>query len=1039
MFKKFIQRPVLSTVISILIVILGVLGLMDLPVSQYPEIAPPTVQVTASYPGASADVVLNSVVVPLEEQINGVENMTYMTSSATNNGTATIQIYFEQGTDPDLAAVNVQNRVSRATSLLPQEVTQSGVTTSKQQSDNILIFALYSESEDFDEVFVQNYAEINLIPAIKRVNGVGSARAFGEQNYSMRIWLKPDKMKAYGMVPSDVFQALAEQNIEAAPGQFGQNGNQSFQYVIRYTGKLKTEKEFNDIVLKYDDKGQILMLKDVARVELGSQNYTRSFRFNGNLAAGIAVAQTAGSNAQEVIDNCLAVLDEASERFPEGIKYAELVNANDFLDESISKVISTLLEAFVLVFIVVFLFLQDFRSTLIPAIAVPVAIIGTFFFLNLFGFSLNLLTLFALVLAIGIVVDDAIVVVEAVHAKMEETHQGAKEATIDAMDEISGAIISITLVMAAVFVPVTFISGSAGVFYKQFGITLAIAIIISAVNALTLSPALCAIFLKGHDEEGKKKKLFSRFYTAFNASFNKLTNRYGKSLQFFSKNKWIPLGIIAGFTVVLVVLVKTTPTGFVPKEDTGTIFCDITLPPSSSLERSEEIATKVDSIVQEVVGVRNTLKMAGNSIINGQGSAYGMVIIKLDPWSERDRDLDAILGELWGKVGGITDAQVIFFPAPTIRGFGFSSGFTVELQDRAGKSIDELSEVTQEFIANLNARPEIQYATTSFKTSYPQFLLSVNVPKAMEAGLTVKDIMSAMQGYYGGVYASNFNRFGKQYRIMVQSDVDYRKNIETLDQIYVRNKSGEMAPIKEFISMDKVYGPEAIKRFNLYTSVNIQGAPNEGYSSGDAIQAVSEEAQKLPPGYSYDYSGATREELSSGGQSVYIFLLCVIFVYFLLSAQYESYILPLAVILSLPVGLAGSFLLAYILGVNNNIYLQISLIMLIGLLAKNAILIVEFALQRRRSGDSLLEAAVSGAKARLRPIIMTSFAFIFGLIPLIISTGAGAIGNRSIATGAIGGMLLGTLLGVLVIPILFIMFQYLQEKFTGAPKQIETE
>ncbi|MDX1446121.1 efflux RND transporter permease subunit [Lishizhenia sp.] len=1037
MFQKFIQRPVLSTVISILIVILGILGLMDLPVSQYPEIAPPTVQVTASYPGASADVVLNSVVVPLEEQINGVENMTYMTSSATNNGTATIKIYFEQGTDPDLAAVNVQNRVSRATSLLPQEVTQSGVTTSKQQSDNILIFALYSESEDFDEVFVQNYAEINLIPAIKRVNGVGSARAFGEQNYSMRIWLKPDKMKAYGLVPDDVFKALSEQNVEAAPGQFGQNGDQSFQYVIRYTGKLKTEKQFDDIVLKYDDKGQILLLKDVARVELGSQNYTRTFRFNGHLAAGIAVAQTAGSNAQEVIDNCLEVLDEASAYFPEGIKYAELVNANDFLDESISKVISTLLEAFVLVFIVVFLFLQDFRSTLIPAIAVPVAIIGTFFFLNLFGFSLNLLTLFALVLAIGIVVDDAIVVVEAVHAKMEETHQGAKEATLNAMDEISGAIISITLVMAAVFVPVTFISGSAGVFYKQFGITLAIAIIISAVNALTLSPALCAIFLKSHNEEGKKKKLLSRFYTAFNASFDNLTNRYGKALRFFTKNKWIPIGIILTFTVILVGLVKTTPTGFVPKEDTGTIFCDITLPPSSSLERSEEIATKVDSIVQDVVGVKNTLKMAGNSIINGQGSAYGMVIIKLDPWGERDRDLDEILGELWAKVGGVTDAQVIFFPAPTIRGFGFSSGFTVELQDRTGKSIDELSAVTQEFIGNLNAREEIQYATTSFKTSYPQFLLSVNVPKAMESGLTVKDIMSAMQGYYGGVYASNFNRFGKQYRIMVQSDVDYRKNIETLDQIYVRNKKGEMAPIKEFISLDKVYGPEAIKRFNLYTAVNIQGAPNEGYSSGDAIQAISEEAKKLPPGYSYDYSGATREELSSGGQSVYIFMLCVIFVYFLLSAQYESYILPLAVILSLPVGLAGSFILAYFLGVNNNIYLQISLIMLIGLLAKNAILIVEFALQRRRSGVGLVESAITGAKARLRPIIMTSFAFIFGLVPLILSTGAGAIGNKSIATGAIGGMLLGTLLGVLVIPILFVMFQYLQEKITGTPKEIE--
>ncbi|MEQ9442265.1 MAG: efflux RND transporter permease subunit [Cyclobacteriaceae bacterium] len=1036
MLDRFIQRPVLSTVISIIIVILGILGLIALPVSQYPEIAPPTVRVTANYTGASADVVMNSVIIPLEEQINGVENMTYMTSTATNNGSATIQVYFEQGTDPDLAAVNVQNRVSRATSLLPQEVTQAGVTTSKEQSDNILIFALYSENESFDEIFVQNYAEINILPAIKRVNGVGSARSFGEQNYAMRVWLKPDVMKAYGLIPNDVFTAISEQNIEAAPGQFGQNGDQSFEYVIRYTGKLKTEEEFNDIIIKYDEMGQLLRLKDVARIELGSQNYTRSFRFNGKVAAGIAVAQTAGSNAQEVIDDCLAVLDEASVNFPDGIHYAELVNANDFLDESITKVLHTLVEAFILVFIVVFLFLQDFRSTLIPAIAVPVAIIGTFFFLNLFGFSLNLLTLFALVLAIGIVVDDAIVVVEAVHAKMEETHQPAREATMSAMNEISGAIISITLVMSAVFIPVTFITGSSGVFYQQFGITLAISILISAVNALTLSPALCALLLKPHSEEERKKKFLQKFYGHFNTAFDSLTNRYVKSLHFFTKRKWVPILGILLFAGVLGLLMVNTPTGFVPSEDTGTIFADITMPPASSMERSEEIATKVDSIVKNTEGVQNTLKMAGNSVINGQGSSYAMVIIKLAPWSERDRPMQEVLDELWAKIADITEAKIIFFGAPTIRGFGFSSGFSIELQDRAGGAINELGDVTNDFIAKLTARPEIQYATTSFKTTYPQYLLTVNVARATESGIAVSEIMSAMQGYYGGVYTSNFNRFGKQYRIMVQADVPYRTDAETLDKIFVRTGSGQMAPITQFINLERVYGPEAINRFNLYTSVSITGAPAEGYSSGDAINAITEVSEELPTGYSYDYSGVTREELKAGGQAVYIFLLCLIFVYFLLCAQYESYILPLSVLLSLPVGLAGSFLFAKIYGIDNNIYLQISLIMLIGLLAKNAILIVEFALQRRRAGMDLIEAAMAGAKARLRPILMTSFAFIFGLIPLLLSTGAGAIGNRSIGAGAVGGMLIGTLFGVLVIPILFIIFQSLQERISGPPKAV---
>ncbi len=1034
MLEKFIQRPVLSTVISVLIVILGLLGLLALPVSQYPEIAPPTVRVSATYTGASADVVLKSVIIPLEEQINGVENMTYMTSTSTNNGTATINIYFEQGTDPDMAAVNVQNRVARAQNLLPQEVIQSGVTTTKQQSDNILIFAVYSDKESYDEVFVQNYAEINLIPAIKRVNGVGSAQSFGEQNYSMRVWLKPDAMKAYGLVPDDVFGAIADQNIEAAPGQFGQNSDQSFQYVIRYTGKLKTSEEFQDIVIKYDDRGKLLRLSDVARVEMGSQNYSRTFRFNGKPAAGIAVAQTAGSNAQDVIKDCLAVLDEASVNFPEGVHYAELVNANDYLDESISKVIHTLIEAFILVFLVVFIFLQDFRSTLIPAIAVPVAIVGTFFFLNVFGYSLNLLTLFALVLAIGIVVDDAIVVVEAVHAKMESSHLPAKEATVSAMNEIAGAIVSITLVMSAVFIPVTFITGSSGIFYQQFGITLAVSIVISAVNALTLSPALCALFLKSNHGEDKNKSFLQRFYDYFNASFDALTHRYGASIRFLSKRKWMAFAIIAAFTGLLVYLMQVTPTGFVPSEDTGTIFADITLPASASMERTQEVAQKLDSLVKNTPGVKNTLRMAGNSIMNGAGSSYGMVIIKLAPWAEREQDIQQILGQLWGKVGSFTDAKIIFFAAPTIRGFGFSSGFELQLQDRAGNDINKTGDVTQEFIKKLSARPEVQYATTSFKTTFPQYMLTVNVPKVKESGLGVSDIMSAMQGYYGGVYTSDFNRFGKQYRVMVQADVPYRADAKTLNNIFVKTGSGEMAPITEYVSLDRVYGPEAIDRFNLYTSVKITGAPNEGYSTGDAINAIAEVSKELPQGYTYDFSGVTREELKSGSQAIFIFILCLVFVYFLLSAQYESYILPFSVLFSLPIGLAGSFVFAWLFNIDNNIYLQISLIMLIGLLAKNAILIVEFALQRRKEGLGLVESAIEGSKARLRPILMTSFAFILGLVPLLLSTGAGAVGNKSIGAGAVGGMLIGTLFGVLVIPILFIIFQGLQERVGKKPE-----
>lgn len=1033
MFKKFIERPVLSTVISIIIVILGVLGLITLPVSQYPEIAPPTVQVSASYQGANADVVMNSVVVPLEEQINGVEDMTYMTSSAGNDGTATITVNFKLGTNPDLAAVNVQNRVARASSLLPAEVTRSGVITAKRQASNVLIFGIYSDDPSYDQKFLQNYANINIIPQIKRINGVGDASAFGLMDYTMRIWLKPDIMATYGLVPNDISLALAEQNVEAAPGQFGEQGNQAFQYILKYTGRLKNETEFGNMIIRTGANGEVLRLKDIARIEMGAQSYSSSVKFDGKQALGIAINQTAGSNAKEVIENSIKTLDLASKSFPKGIHYQALVNVNDFLDASIEKVLHTLVEAFILVFIVVFIFLQDFRSTLIPAISVPVAIIGTFFFLSLFGFTINLLTLFALVLAIGIVVDDAIVVVEAVHAKLDHGYKSAKQATIDAMDDISGAIVSITLVMAAVFIPVSFIQGSSGVFYKQFGLTLAISIILSAINALTLSPALCALFLKPHKEEHEKSKNFlQRFYAGFNAGFDSMTARYKRAVNFLSHAKWIAGLGIAIFAAILVYLMNTTPKGFVPNEDLGTVFSDISLPPSTSQEATNVVITQIDSIVKTIPEIKNSFRVVGRSLISGTGSSYGMVIARLVPWDKRKRDVKAIIGELFAKTASIKGAKIIFFAPPTIQGFGTSGGFEFQLQDKTGGDIRKFNEVGQGFLAALAKRPEIQYASTSFNPNFPQFQINVNVAKVKQAGITVSDVLGVLQGYYGGVYASNFNKFGKQYRVVYQAEPEYRANQQSLNNIYVRNSSGKMAPVSEFITLEKVYGPQAISRFNLFTSISVTGSPKPGFSSGDALKAVQEEAAiHLPAGYGYEFSGLSREEVSSGSQTVFIFLLCVIFVYFLLCAQYESYILPLAVLISLPIGLAGVFIFDKIFGVDNNIYTQITLIMLVGLLAKNAILIVEYAVDRRRKGMSIVSAAIDGATARLRPILMTSFAFILGLLPLMVSTGVGAAGNKSIGTGAVGGMLIGTIFGIFVIPALFIVFQTLQEKVSS--------
>ncbi|RZK41396.1 MAG: efflux RND transporter permease subunit [Pedobacter sp.] len=1033
MFKKFIDRPVLSTVISIIIVILGILGLVTLPVSQYPEIAPPTVQVSTSYQGANADVVMNSVVIPLEEQINGVEDMTYMTSSASNDGSATITVNFKLGTNPDLAAVNVQNRVARATSLLPAEVTRSGVVTAKRQASNVLIFVIHSDNPEYDQKFLQNYANINIIPQIKRITGVGDASSFGQMDYSMRIWLKPDVMATYGLIPSDVNAALAEQNVEAAPGQFGEQGDQSFQYTLKYTGRLKSEEDFSNIIIKADPSGQTLRLKDVARIELGALSYASTSKYNGNSSIGIAINQTAGSNAKEVIENSIKTLEEASKVFPKGIHYTSLVNVNDFLDASIEKVIHTLIEAFILVFLVVFIFLQDFRSTLIPAISVPVAIVGTFFFLNMFGFTINLLTLFALVLAIGIVVDDAIVVVEAVHAKLDQGYKSAKKATFDAMEDITGAIISITLVMAAVFIPVSFIEGSSGVFYKQFGLTLAIAIILSAVNALTLSPALCALLLKPHkDEEGSKKNFLQRFYVAFNTSFDRMTNRYKQSVSFLSRKKWIAVAGILAFTGVLIWTMNTTPKGFVPNEDLGTIMSDISLPAGTSQEETNIIITQIDEIVREIPEVNSALRIVGRSMISGSGSSYGMVITRLKPWNERKRDVKAIIAELFAKTAGIKGAKIIFFAPPTIQGFGTSGGFEFQLQDKTGGDINKFNEVGNNFLAALAKRPEIQYASTSFNPNFPQYQIDVNVAKIKQAGLTVTDVLGVLQGYYGGVYASNFNKFGKQFRVMYQADAKYRANQESLNSIFVRNAKGEMAPVGEFINLEKVYGPQAISRFNLYTSIAVTGSPKVGFSSGDALKAVEEEAAiHLPTGYGYEFSGLSREEMAGGNQTIFIFMLCVVFVYFLLAAQYESYLLPLAVLFSLPIGLAGVFIFDKLFTVDNNIYTQITLIMLVGLLAKNAILIVEYAVDRRRKGMPIVDAAIEGATARLRPILMTSFAFILGLLPLMLSTGVGAAGNTSIGTGAVGGMLIGTLFGIFVIPALFIIFQTLQEKVSN--------
>ena len=1011
---KFINRPVLSTVISILIVILGVIGLATLPVTQYPDIAPPTVSVRASYTGANAQTVLNSVVAPLEDQINGVENMMYIQSSASNNGSADISIYFNQGTDPDMAAVNVQNRVSMAQGLLPAEVTKVGVTTQKRQNSMLLIFSLYDAEDKYNIEFIENYAKINLIPEIQRVKGVGDANVMG-MDYSMRIWLKPDVMAQYNLVPSDISGVLAEQNIEAAPGQFGERGNQTFQYTIRYKGRLQQTEEFEDIVIKALPNGEVLRLGDVARIELGRLAYTFNNTVNGHKAVTCIVFQMAGTNATETINNLLDVISKAEESLPAGLKINVAQNANDFLYASIHEVIKTLIEAFILVFIVVYVFLQDMRSTLIPAIAIPVALIATFFVLKLIGFSVNLLTLSAMVLAIAIVVDDAIVVVEGVHAKLDQGYKSSREASIDAMSELGGALVSITLVMMSVFIPVSFMGGTAGTFYRQFGITMAISIAFSALNALTLSPALCAIFLKPHDSEHKPKKMsmVDRFHASFNAAYDSLLKSYKKRVVFFIHKKWLSMGLVAASIVLLMFFMKITPTGMVPNEDTGTIMGAVTLPPGTSQERAMEVLAKVDSLVAAEPAVESRTIISGYSFIGGQGPSYGSVIIKLKDWEERSmmQNSDIIYATLFMRAQKvIKDAQVLFFAPPMIPGYSVSSDIELNMQDKTGGSLDHFFEVVNNYRTALEARPEINSARTTFNPSFPQYQLDIDAAACKKAGISPSDILSTMQGYFGGLYASNFNRFGKMYRVMIQAEPDATKNMESLNRIKVRS-GNEMAPITQFVSMKKVYGPVA--------------------------------KENLPTGFGYELGGMAREEASTSGSTTgLIFVLCFVFVYLLLSAQYESYILPLAVLLSVPFGLMGSFIfvngfsalgsipaLKMIIGsMSNDIYMQIALIMLMGLLAKNAILIVEFALDRRKQGMSISWAAVLGAAARLRPILMTSLAMIVGLLPLMFAFGVGAHGNRTLGSSAIGGMLIGMILQIFIVPVLFVIFQWLQEK-----------
>ncbi|MDA6071026.1 efflux RND transporter permease subunit [Flavobacterium sp. AC] len=1046
MLKKIIDRPVLATVISIVLVILGIIGLTRLSVTRFPDISPPTVMVSGSYPGGNSETVIRSVVTPLEEQINGVENMQYIKSTASNDGSFSISVIFKQGVDPDQAAVNVQNRVQQATPKLPQEVVRMGLTTSKQQNSMIVVFNLYTDDNNkYDELFLQNYANINLVPQIKRVPGVGQVQIFGQKDYAMRVWLDPRKMANAGLVPLDVTQAIASQSLESAPGKLGEESKAALEYVIRYKGKKNKPEQYENIVVK-NDGNNILRLKDVARVEFGSISYSGDNKSSGKNAVTMAILQTSGSNANDIEIGINQEVERLSKSFPPGIKYVNVMSTKERLDEATGQVKSTLMEAFVLVFIVVFIFLQDIRSTIIPAIAVPVAIIGTFFFLLVFGFTINILTLFALVLAIGIVVDDAIVVVEAVHSKMEEdSGLTAKEATHSAMTEITGAVISITLVMSAVFIPIGFMTGSSGIFYKQFAYTLAIAIIISAVNALTLTPALCALLLKNnhngeHKDNSHKTGFKERFFIGFNTSFNNLTGKYIKGVRFLIGRKWLAGGLVVGISAIAIMMMISTPKSFVPLEDDGFMIYSLSMPPGTALDRTTEVVKKMEKELSTVEAIANNTSITGFNILsNSASTAYGLGFIKLKPKKERGevKDIETILNNVSGKLSKIKEGSIMVLRMPPVEGFGVTSGAEIVLQDRTARDPATLKAMADKVIGQIMQQPGVEYAYTTFRADYPQFELEVDEEKASQMGINVRDLLNNIQTYFAGDQSADFSRFGKFYRVNVKADGVFRTDQDAFNEIFVRNAKMEMVPVKSLVKLRKVYGPESVNRYNLYNSVNITAVALPGFSNGQIMGNLETVLDKLPSDYSYEWTGLSLEEKAGGNQTIAIFGLCLLFVFFLLAAQYESYLLPLAVLLSIPTGILGAFAGVKAVGLDNNIYVQVGLIMLVGLLAKNAILIVEFALQRRNAGLSITEAAIEGAKSRLRPIIMTSLAFIAGMIPLMFASGGTAIGNRSISVSAAIGMFSGVVLGVFVIPLLFILFQYLQEKVSGKKSVIQ--
>lgn len=1038
--QKFIDRPILSMVISVVILVAGLIGLYALSVEQYPDIAPPTIRVSTTYSGANAEAVQKSVIVPLEEAINGVENMTYMTSTASNTGSAEITVYFKQGTDPDMAAVNVQNKVSTATSLLPAEVTKVGVTTMKRQSSMLMIFGLYSPKGTYDETFLTNYLNINVKPQQQRISGVGEVNVMGG-DYAMRIWLKPDVMAQYELEPADVEAALSSQNIEASIGSIGEDSKNVYQYTLKYRGRLEKEKEFENIVIKAFDDGRVVRLSDIAKVELGSQSYTYTGSVNGSPGTTCMINQTAGTNANEIITSINKYLEELKETLPEDVEVVELMSTKNFLDASINEVIKTLIEAIILVVLVVYVFLQNPRSTLIPTISIFVSLIGTFAALYVAGFSINLLTLFALVLAIGTIVDDAIIVVEAVQTRFDEGYRSPYKAAVDAMNGISSAIVTSTLVFMAVFVPVSFMGGTSGIFYTQFGVTMAVAVGISAINALTLSPALCALILRPNEEiiEGRKPGFSTRFRMAFDSSFRRIVQKYKSGVKFFVKRKWVAWASLGFVVVLLFYLMSTTKTGLVPSEDTGSIFVSLDAPAGSTLAETAEIMGQVEKELKDIPQIENFNKVAGFGMGSGSGSSHGMFIVKLKHWDERKGDessVDAISNEIYRRTAHIKNATIFVFSPPMISGYGTGNSFELYIQDRSGKGIDALSKVTDDFLAELNKRPEIKMAYTSFSSKFPQYRVDIDEAQCQRAGITTQNVINTLSGYFGSIYASNFNRFTKLYRVIIQAPSDSRNSMQSLDNIYVKTTGG-MAPVSQFVKLSKTYGSESLTRFNLFSAINVQGMPADGYSSGDVINAVSEVAARtLPTGYGYEYSGMTREEAQMAGShdTVIIYCICVLFIYLILCALYESLFVPMAVIMSVPFGLAGSFLFARMWGLENNIYLQTGLIMLIGLLSKTAILVTEYATERRKSGMTLTQAAMSAAAVRLRPILMTALTMVFGMLPLMFASGVGANGNRSLGVGVVGGMVIGTVALLFVTPAFFIVFQYVEERVMSKRK-----